>query len=99
MLIAIPSRGRADLSLQNTFTSIPDQWKDRVLLVVPSNEKDDYEKIPGMVSRVVPCPMEGIGPTRQWILENFPDTKVLMLDADWYTPKRRSEERRVGKEC
>lgn len=37
---------------------------------------------------VLACPHDGIGPTRQWILENSPTRGVVMLDDDLYFTMR-----------
>lgn len=95
MDIAIPSRGRAN-----------DQPTLRALvhaglhchLVVGSSDFSSYEKYEGEYVKVIATPPEiaGIGPTRQWIVENLGDSDhICMCDDDLAFFKRRSDERQL----
>ena len=78
MHIYIPSRGRHDRLA--TLAFIPSGW--RKTLVVPYDELPPYmDHAPEGVD-IVPCPLEGIAATRQWILENADDDHVFFADDD-----------------
>jgi len=80
MNVVIPSSGRANR--QTTLEQIP--W---AIVVVPMDEVKAYDRYDP-----VGCPADGIGHTRQWIVDNF-GPKVLMLDDDLTFFIRRAEDR------
>ena len=96
MEIYIPTRGRV---FQETYDSLPKELKDRVWFVVPFRGS-----CLTLTERVLmtPASIEGIGPTRQWIIEReireaYRDpidepVKVVMLDDDLVFATRRDDE-------
>lgn len=88
MKIFIPTFGRSDY--QVTWENLPHAVKFRTRLVVQYREENRYdEKYPLIV---LPDNIRSIGPTRQWLIDNFPDEKILMLDDDLDFAVRRSDE-------
>ena len=73
-VVVCPSKGRAK-SVKTT------EFIPSLILVVPENEKEEYE-LHNPKNQVVSPPkhIKGITPTRQWILENYPE--VFMIDDD-----------------
>lgn len=87
MEIYIPTRGRA---FQETCASLPKEIGARVMFVTPWI--DDWVKSEvGQVIRTPPD-INGIGPTRQWIIDNATDNKIVMLDDDLVFATRRDDE-------
>ena len=75
MLIAVPSKGRAgNTTTQNVVAS--------GIFFVPESEMDDYNR--SGVKAVIPVPndIRGITRTRNWILKNQNDKRVVFLDDD-----------------
>jgi hypothetical protein len=82
MQVFIPSRGRAD----NVKTTVPFEHA----LVVPRAEVRAYRKYH---EHVIGCPVKGIAPTRQWIIENAAtDDIVFFADDDGTFFERESME-------
>lgn len=77
MRIFIPTAGRGP-EAQHSYLKLWN-WGYRVTLVCPTSEYDEFAMHD---LDVVGCPAEGIGPTRQWILEHSDDNKVVMVDDD-----------------
>lgn len=77
MIVAIPSKGRAGVT--STDKILPSS-----VFYVPENEVHQYEKV---VANVVGVPnsVKGITPTRNWILKNCRDNRVVMIDDDVQT--------------
>ena len=94
MRIYIPSTGRANK--QTTVGSLPQSILDKTFLVVPRDQYDDYHKSVGhLVDIIAPALPQGIGPTRQWCVEDClksNDRKVLMLDDDLVFAMRRRDQ-------
>jgi hypothetical protein len=62
------------------------------VIVCPASEVSRYAaKSMRYERRVMACPLDGIGPTRQWIIENSPTRGVIMVDDDMYFSKRTAE--------
>lgn len=84
LTVFIPTRGRTGIE-HITLNEIK-KFSNRLPTVVcPPSEFQHYN------SRNVPvltCDKEGIGPTRQWIIENSPTRGVVMLDDDMYFSHR-----------
>lgn len=74
MLIAIPSKGRP-------FKSPSKELLKRAVLYVPEYEADEYRKIYSEVV-AVPNDVKGITPTRNWILKNTDEKRVVFIDDD-----------------
>jgi TET-associated glycosyltransferase-like protein len=85
MEIYIPSRGRV---FQETFTSLPKELQERVHFIVPYDDMN----IQGVFCHKTPKEIDGIGPTRQWIIDQAQDKKIVMLDDDIVFATRREDE-------
>jgi len=76
MKIVIPSKNRADVLAEHSFKLFPD-----ATVCVSEDEADAYRKItPNLLLH--PATVNGIGPKRQWILDNVADDVVFMPDDD-----------------
>lgn len=75
-IIYIPSRGR--LVKQPTYDTLVDSGFD-VVIVCPPEEVRSHES---KRRAALACPVQGIMATRQWIVDNATDRKVLMFDDD-----------------
>jgi 3',5'-cyclic AMP phosphodiesterase CpdA len=64
--VYIPTRGRVGLNRQPTLREFLAKSDERPILVCPPGEVAAHRRY---YRRVLPCPAEGIGPTRQWIME------------------------------
>ena len=89
MNIIIPSSGRSHK--QTTLNALPTSLTSRVHVVVPEWEYTQYASTMRCPVQVCPCPVKGIGATRQWIIENY-GPKVAMLDDDLVFATRRKDE-------
>lgn len=79
--VYIPTRGRIGLSTQVTLREFLELSTIRPWLVCPPDEVKQHR---AYYPRVLACGKEGIGPTRQWILENSRAEIVVMADDDMY---------------
>jgi hypothetical protein len=85
MEIVIPTRGRI---FQETYSELPKSIQKRVkFIVTPGLE----QCVVGPDVIPVPESVKGIGPKRQWIIDNF-GPKVLMLDDDLTFATRRQDD-------
>lgn len=89
MQIFIPTRGRV---FQETWTSLPPELADRVVFVIPWNQLESVVGSDRYCSLRTPVGVDGIGPTRQWILENTDEDKFVMLDDDLVFATRREDD-------
>lgn len=88
MLIAIPSRARADQK-NHTYDNLPPELQRRAVFFVPEAELNAYIlRFP----RVVGQKVSGIGPSRQHIIQYAKGGKVCMLDDDLSFFERRRDE-------
>jgi hypothetical protein len=79
--IYIPSRGRAK-KLQTPYT-LPKSLRKRCVVVVRKDEVDEYKELhPALNFAVLPKRIEGLSPTRQWILEEAEERWHVQLDDD-----------------
>ena len=76
MKIVIPSKGRPGVIGQKALRLFPD-----ALVCVGADEADAYAKVSNNLL-VHPPEVTGIGPLRQWILDNVEDRTVVMVDDD-----------------
>lgn len=79
MRIFIPTKGRSE---QLTWDVLPSEVLGKYRAVLVTQDDSDYELL---VKKGFPClhaPVLGISATRQWILDNSDDDKVVMLDDD-----------------
>ena len=73
MLVAVPSKGRAFQT--STQKILPD-----AVFFVPESEAHQYSNIKNVVA--VPSGIQGITKTRNWILKNTDEQRVVFLDDD-----------------
>jgi hypothetical protein len=85
MEIWIPTRDRV---FQETYFSLPPKIREQVRFVQPW----DGNEVLGINVRKTPQHINGIGPTRQWIIDNAKSDKIVMLDDDLVFAKRREDE-------
>lgn len=85
MQIFIPTRGRL---FQETYGSLPPELAEKVHFVAPHDDKYTV----GLFVHKTPPEINGIGPTRQWIIDNITDNKVVMLDDDLVFATRRTDD-------
>jgi hypothetical protein len=93
MIIAIPSKGRK--RAQSTVANLPRSYRQKIRLVVPEDEVGGYQGVTTNVGiQILGCPAEGIGATRQWILETLrkEDPKICMMDDDLVFCTRRKDD-------
>ena len=76
MKIVIPSKGRAAVLPQKALRLFPD-----ALVCVGDDEVDAYGKVTSNLL-IHPASVVGIGPLRQWVLDNVADPCVVMVDDD-----------------
>ncbi len=88
MRIFIPTYGRSDN--QVTWNNIPHAVRFRTHLVVQEREEQLYDDKYPLI--VLPDNIFTIGATRQWLVDNYADEKILMLDDDLDFAVRRSDE-------
>lgn len=74
MLIAVPSKNRAGRTTTNKI--LP----NIATFYVPESEAHQYQYIKKVIS--VPKEVKGITPTRNWILKNTKEKRVVFLDDD-----------------
>jgi hypothetical protein len=74
MLIAIPSKGRAGKTTSQKI--LPN-----ATFFVPESEAHQYE---GLIKNIIPVPIDvrGITATRNWILKNTNDKRIVFIDDD-----------------
>lgn len=77
--IYIPTRGRVGLNRQVSLREFQQFSSHRPILVCPPSEAREHKRYWPLVRA---CPAKGIGPTRQWILENSAADVVVMIDDD-----------------
>jgi hypothetical protein len=79
--IYIPTRGRS--SIEHITIAEFKRFSDvKPVIVCPSKEAFHYRNY--SLFQVLECDLEGIGPTRQFILEQSPTPGVVMFDDDMY---------------
>lgn len=76
--LLIISRSRFDTIADNTIPLFP-EW---VEVLVPESEKEEYGKRIANPLLTVPDEVRGLGQLRNWILDNFDDETVVMIDDD-----------------
>lgn len=86
MRVLICTYGRSDR--QATWGNLPESIRRNTQLVVQSREAHLYSQYPTVV---LPDEIRGIGPTRQWIVDNM-EGKVVMLDDDLVFYERRVDD-------
>ena len=81
MKFIIPTLGR--INKQKTFSSIPGKFKNSVIFIVQSHEYEEMcDKFPDNDVLKLPEEIKTIGPTRQWIFDNFRNDLIFVLDDD-----------------
>lgn len=76
MRIVIPSKGRAQTLQEKALRLFPD-----AIICVGDDETKTYSKVSDNLL-VHPASVVGIGPLRQWVLDNVADPCVVMVDDD-----------------
>lgn len=87
MRIFIPTYGRSEN--QVTFYNLPPEIRENTRLVIQEREREKYPGIPVFNKLVLPPHIQGIGPTRQFLIDNY--RTVLMLDDDLDFATRRTD--------
>jgi hypothetical protein len=78
MKMVIPSKGRGNSVASKTLKLFPDAW-----LCVGESEAQEYEDATKHKNILThPDSVTGIGPLRNWIINNVKDNTVVMLDDD-----------------
>lgn len=72
----IISRGRS--ASISTCRHVPDWFE----VLVPTSERQAYESVLSNPVLTVPDEVCGLGALRNWILDNFPEETIIMLDDD-----------------
>ena len=90
MVIVIPSRGRSDIIITHKIMPY-------ATLVVPEPEYDSYRKKVGndMTIICLPDSVRGLGATRNWVLDNFTEKVVFMIDDDTKYLLNRTKEKEL----
>lgn len=84
--IYIPSAYREDR--QYTLKNLPIKWLRKTFLVVQNDNLSSYTANYGKLVRILACPLKGIAPTRQWIMENAKEDHIIMISDDLNFSKR-----------
>lgn len=94
MNIIIPSYDR--INSQTTIANLPEHLKQYTTLLL---QERDYEKnymdanfFNGVAINVLPPEIQTVGPTRQWIVDNWQAEKVIILDDDLVFATRRKDD-------
>jgi len=77
--IYIPTRGRIGVNRQVTLREFLEYSSHEPILVCPADEVALHKKY---WLKVMGCPLNGIGPTRQWIMENSSADIVIVASDD-----------------
>lgn len=91
--IYIPSLKRFDNVL--TWNALPESVRSTTWMVCPASEVSEHVK---RGRQALACDLEGIGPTRQWILERAAKLgikKIMMLDDDMRHVQARREDGKI----
>jgi hypothetical protein len=75
MIVAIPSKGRAGRTTTDAFMTT-------ATLFAPKSEVDDYKRAAKCKVVGIPNDVRGITRTRNWILDNCGDERVVFVDDD-----------------
>ena len=76
--LIVISRSRFDTIQKDTLSLLPD-W---VEVLVPVSEKEEYSKRISNPVITVPDQICGLGQLRNWVLDNFAEETVVMIDDD-----------------
>ena len=79
MKIYIPSRGRAEK--QTTYAELPKNIRKNTEIVIGRKDEKAYRAL-GYPLLVLPAGVTGIGKVRQYLIDNCPSNKIVMLDDD-----------------
>lgn len=93
MLIFVHSSGRADISLPTLDHLLAGPLHKQVRLVVQDREAKAYAaRHPKVKTIVLPSKIRRLSPTRQWLLENSPTDKFILMDDDLAFACRRHDD-------
>lgn len=96
MKIVIPSYKRSSIK---TLRYIPEDMYENTFIVVQDRDQNTIKDLPEGVNKVVlPDDVRTIGPTRQWILDNFEGT-VVQIDDDISAAELKDPRRYNLKDC
>lgn len=76
--IVILSRSRWKSIQDDTLKLLPD-W---IEIIVPVSEEEEYARVCDNPLILVPDEIEGLGPLRNWVLDNIEEETVIMFDDD-----------------
>lgn len=79
--IYIPTLGRIGHNKQVTLREFQQYSSHLPILVCPPSEVKLHKQY---YKRVMSCPVRGIGPTRQWVLDNSSADIIILADDDMY---------------
>jgi len=89
MTVFIPTLKRIGINKQITLRELLTKSSIKPIIVCPEDEVMKHAAYhPSGSAGVWGCPVPGIGPTRQWILEQSETEGVVMLDDDLYFSQR-----------
>jgi hypothetical protein len=78
---------------QYTYNYLPDRWRDIARIVVQDREVALYrEALPEARLLVLPSFIRKVNTTRQWLVENAREPRLVMLDDDLEFAVRRNDE-------
>lgn len=93
MLIFVHSAGRGDIALPTLDHLMAGPLRDCVRLVVQQREERAYAHHRlGVKTVVLPSGITRLSPTRQWLLENSPEDRFILMDDDLAFAKRRKDD-------
>ena len=95
--IYIPTLGR--IGKQTTLDEFLTKSNHVPALVCPPQEEAAHRAFVDPRVEIVPCAAKGIGPTRQWILENSDAQVVILIDDDMKFQKRVDMESTKLQQC
>jgi len=78
--IIIPTLGR--MNNQITYNNLPEKYKSITTFVVQSHEFEEMDSLYPNKVLCLPKEIDRIAPTREWIFNEFKDTKHIVFDDD-----------------
>jgi hypothetical protein len=76
----IPTLGR--VNKQITYNNLPEEYQNKTFFVVQAHEFDEMVEIYGNKVLKLPEEINRIAPTREWIFNEFKNTRHMVLDDD-----------------
>jgi hypothetical protein len=78
--IVIPTLGRTHKQI--TYNNLPEQYQNQTLFTVQPHEYDEMHEIYGDKVLKLPAEINKIAATREWIFNEFKDTRHMVFDDD-----------------